>query len=489
MPTSKVFSGVIWASVQRFGTMIISFVTNIVLARLLTPDDFGTIGMLLLFLAIANTFVDSGFGSALIQKKDADQTDFSTVFFINLGLSFVVYAILFFGAPWVANFYDVEILNPLLRVQGLILIIQAFSIIQTSLLRKRMDFKRLSVCNLIGNIVGSVLGIVAALMGYGVWSLVIRTLVVGAVTTLLLWIVSHWRPIACFSKQSFKELFGFGGFMLLSSLVYSFSNNIQSLVIGKLFKPSDLGNYTQAKQLRNIATDSASSVISQVLFPEFSNNQGDNTVLSNKLNLSVSIISFLTVGLMALLIIVAKPLVLLLYGSQWVDSVLIFQWLCSAGCFYALQDVNINLTIAKGYSKIIFICNAISVMLYILAMYIGARLNGVIGLVIASVIYSIVLYFFFSALASYFLKEKPIRQYTLILKSILSVIIPSFLTIIINKYLLNNALNVIVVIVDTIVLFSSYWIICMKTRNAGCLYINSKMRELLSFKKVIKNNN
>lgn len=489
MSKSKVFSGVIWASVQRFGTMIISFVTNIVLARLLTPDDFGTIGMLLLFLAIANTFVDSGFGSALIQKKDANQTDFSTVFFINLGLSVFVYFILFLGAPWVAGFYDVEILQPLLRVQGIVLILNAFCIIQTAILRKKMDFRKLSICNLVGNIVGSLVGIGAALMGYGVWSLVIRTLVVGLVTSFLLWIIGKWKPLLVFSKQSFKELFGFGGFMLLSSLTYSISNNIQTLIIGKLFKPSDLGNYTQARQLRNVVTDSVSSVISQVLYPEFANNQTDNDVLIHKLNLCVSVISFLSVGLMALCVVTARPLILLLYGPQWIDCIVYFQILCCAGCFIALQDININLVAAKGKSKVIFYCNVIKVIVFLLMLLAGAKIFGLIGLVIANTLYTIIAYIAFSILCSFVLKEKVWNQYKRFLQSIVIVVTPTAMVALLNHYLLGGLINILVVAIDSVVFLSIYLIISVKVKHVGCLYLRALLFRLLGsrFQKLFKN--
>ena len=476
MPASKVFSGVIWASVQRFGTMIISFVTNIVLARLLTPDDFGTIGMLLLFLAIANTFVDSGFGSALIQKKDATQTDFSTVFYINLVLSIAIYAVLFFGAPWVANFYDVDILNPLLRVQGLVLILNGFCIVQTALLRKKMDFRKLSICNLVGNAVGSVAGILAALNGYGVWSFVIRALTVSLVTSILLWIVGNWKPLWVFSSQSFKELFGFGGFMLLSSLLYALTNNIQTLVIGKLFKPADLGNVTQARQLRNVATDSVSSVISQVLYPEFANNQKEENILAQKLNLSVSVISFMSVGLMVLCILTAKPLILLLYGEKWVDCIPYFQILCIAGSFMALQDV--NLVAAKGKSKMLFYCNVLKMILYILMLIVGAKLYGLYGLVIANSLYTMIAYLAFSILASHYLKENVFFQYKRLMQPIVISIVPTFITIVINKMMSEFNNNLLVFIVDIVVFTTIYVSFSYMVKNAGCLYMKAALNNL-----------
>ena len=471
MSKSKVFTGVIWASVQRFGTMIISFVTNIVLARLLTPDDFGTIGMLLLFLAIANTFVDSGFGSALIQKKDANQTDFSTVFFINLELSVVVYAILFWGAPLVARFYDVDILRPLLRAQGLVLILHAFSIIQTAILRKKMDFRKLSICNLVGNIVGSIVGIGAALMDYGVWSLVIRTLVVGLVTSLLLWIISKWKPLLIFSKQSFKELFGFGGFMLLSSLLSTFANNVQTLIIGKMFQQGTLGHYTQARQLRNIASDSISSVITQVLYPDFSNNQNDNNTLSSRLNFSILTISFLTVAIMAICIVTAKPLILLLYGEKWLDCVPYFQLLCVGGCFVSLQDVNINLIAAKGKSKTLFLCNLCKIIVFCLLMVAGAKIGGIYGLLISMIIYAFIAFLVFAALSTHYLKSTIWGQLWGIVQCLLLASIPLVATYLLSQRFLLDLPNIVQVVIDVTVFGIIYLAIALLTKNKALQYL------------------
>lgn len=471
MASSKVFSGVMWASAQRFGTMIISFVTNIVLARLLAPEDFGTIGMLLLFLAIANTFVDSGFGSALIQKKDANQTDFSTVFFINLALSLFVYAILYICAPWVARFYDVSILCPLLRAQGIILILHAFSIIQTAILRKKMDFRKLSECNLIGNIIGSIVGIGAALMGMGVWSLVIRTLTVGFITSLLLWIIGNWKPLLVFSIQSFKELFGFGGFMLLSSLLATFANNVQTLIIGKMFQQSSLGHYTQARQLRNIASDSISSVITQVLYPDFSNNQNDDKTLSSRLNFSILTISFVTVAIMATCIVAANPLILMLYGGKWVDCVPYFQLLCIGGCFVSLQDVNSNLVAAKGKSKVLFFCNLCKIVFFCFLMIGGAKVGGIYGLLISMIIYAFIAYLVFASLSSYYLRSNIWGQLWGILQCLLLASIPMAITYLISYYFLLNMPNIVQVIIDVLTFGIVYLLIAFFVKNKAFLYL------------------
>lgn len=475
MATSKVFTGIFWSSIQRFGTMIISFVTNIVLARLLTPDDFGTIGMLLLFLAIANTFVDSGFGSALIQKKDADQTDFSTVFFINLGLSIVVYAILFLGAPWIAQFYNVEILKPLLRVQGLILFMNAFCIIQTSVLRKNMDFKKLSVCNLVGNVVGSVIGIGAAVIGYGVWSLVIRTLVVGLITSLMLWIIGRWKPMFVFSKKSFRELFGFGGFMLLSSIVTTIGNNIQTLIIGKFFKPNLLGHYTQAKQLRDVSSMSISTVVSQVIYPDFSKIQNDKEQLKRHLLLSMSILSFVVAPMMGMFILVAEPLIVLLYSERWMPAVPYFEVLCIGGVFLSLQDVNYNLVAAVGKSKVLFYANVLQVIVSILLMILGSKVWGMMGLLWAMVVSSFLFYCIYATMAAKQSDTTIWAQFVFLFKNS----ILSFLSFGGSYFVINmiNYSSFLIVLIGSVCFLMIYLILSFLTKSEALKYLISMVKK------------
>lgn len=405
MKKTSVFIGVIWASVQRFGTMIISFVSNIVLARLLLPSDFGTVGMLLFFITIANTFVDSGLGSALIQKKKPSQRDYSTVFFSNLIISTILYVILFVSSPFIAQFYNLSILSEILRIEGIILLLNSFCIIPTTILRKRLDFKKLSIANIGGNVIGTVLGIGLAYCGYGLWSLVIRMLAVSFFTALFLWNLNKWRPSFVFSITSFKELFNFGGFVLLSSIVTSISNNVQTLIIGRMFVPKVLGVYTQAQQLRDIPSMSISSVISQVLYPVFSNHQDDNTTISEKMNYSVYITAYVTSAILAILIIIAKPLILILYSEKWIATIDMFQILCVGGLFLALQDINYYVIASKGKSRVLFIFNFLQVAVGIALKVLGGMFWGIKGLLWAMVITSFLFYIVYAILACYYSKS------------------------------------------------------------------------------------
>ena len=223
--------------------MGVSFIANVVLARLLTPSDFGAIGMLAIFVSISTTFIDGGFGSALIQKKEPTQTDYSTIFYINIVVSVLLYLLLYVSAPYIAEFYHMEILKNVLRVLGLILIINAFSIIQANRLRKNLQFKKLSVVSLASITISTIIAIFMAYRGYGVWSLVWMQIINGGVSTLLLWIYGKWAPSKCFSYDSVKQLFGFGSFLLISNLINNTCNNIQGLIIGRMFSSAIMGYY------------------------------------------------------------------------------------------------------------------------------------------------------------------------------------------------------------------------------------------------------
>lgn len=477
---SKVFKGVMWASVQRFGGLAISFISNMVLARLLTPDDFGTIGMLLFFLALSQTFIDSGFGSALIQKMEITESDKSTVFYINLGVSLIVYSLLFVFAPAISRYYNVPILVSLLRVMGITVIIQGFGLVQSTQLAKKMDFKKLAIANLSGTIVLAISGIIAALMGCGVWSLVIRSLANVVTITALLWILSKWRPSKVFSWQSVRELFGFGSFMLLSSILITVSNNVQALIIGKLFPARTLGNFTQARTLRNIPSEGIASVIGQVLYPDFSSHQNNNDILTSRLNRSSYYLSFLVVPLMVFCIIIADPLIHLVYGSQWDEAIPYFQILCLGGIPLCLQDININVIKAKGASNVLFICNLIKVITYIIMMIIGAKIYGIYGFLWAMVIYTVFAYLVFSIVGTHYLHTNILEQVWGILRCVVA-IIPSTISV----YLINqsiNAPNILLLLIDVVVFFLLYCLVAFFSKMSPFLFFVNSFKQTLKYK-------
>lgn len=380
-----------WTAVQKFGITGISFGANIILARQLSPGDYGIIGMLAIFTAVSTTFVDGGFGSALIQKKEPTQADFSTILYLNSALSVVFYAILFFSAPFIAEFYKMPSLCDVLRVIGITLIVNALSYVQAVKLRKEMQFKKLARVYLCATLISFGVGIILAYRGFGVWSLVWMNITLATVTTIMLWIVGNWRPLAVFSKESVKTLFGFGSFLLLSNLINTICNNVQGLIIGRLYSASDMGYYAQAKKLDEIPATSISSIIDTVSYPLMAAKQDNMMEYVAVVSKFIRIIACITFPIMTLLIIMGRPLIVFLYTDKWIAAVPYFQILCVGGMAVCLQSINYNAVAALGKSKALFKWTFIKRGLGLIFV-IGGSFFGIFYLMWATVITSWIIY-------------------------------------------------------------------------------------------------
>ncbi len=402
----KAINGVIWTSIQRFMSIFIQFISNIILARLLTPDDYGCIGMLAIFMLLSAAIIDGGFSSALIQKKRPTQEDYSTIFFWNLGLSIVIYLVLYTAAPFIAGFYHMDLLCPVLRVQGVVLIINALQSVQVNQLNKQFKFKKISIVTLCSSVVSISTTIVMAYNGCGVWSLVVQNLLMSAIPTLIYWLTNNWKPMFVFSTSSFKELFKFGFFMFLTSLISTFVTNIQGLLIGRFYNASTMGFYSKAHNTERLASTSISQVISQVSYPlyaELQDNKNDLIKTIRKLTLSVSYVTF---PLMFLLILLGKPLFIFLYTEKWLEAVPFFQILCFAGLAICLLAINSQSIAAIGKSKEMFIWSLIKHSVGVLFIIAGFYLGGIKGLLLGMVTKSWFLYFINASLVSYFIGYK-----------------------------------------------------------------------------------
>lgn len=375
----KTISGMLWSTIGKFGTMGLQFISNLVLARLLMPSDFGVIGMLHIFIAVSSIFVSAGFASALIQKKNPSHLDYTSVFYWNLVASIVFYGILFICGPVIARFYNMDELCAVLRVQSLSLIIHAFSTVQSNQLQKQLRFKELSIRNIIATFIGTTVAIVMAFLKCGFWSLVASNIVSSIAGVLLLWEMSTWRPTCEFSWKSLKELFSFGGLMALSSFVETIYNNIQGLIIGKMFSAGDLGYYNQAKRLEEVPTTALSQIVNQVSFPVFSSLQDDKQRLLMGVRMNIKAVTYLNFPLMAVLLLIAKPLIILLYGAKWLASVPYFQILCIAGLIYTTNTLNTNVIKSLGKSGVFFITQLTKRLVGIALIIIGVKW-GITGL-------------------------------------------------------------------------------------------------------------
>ena len=390
--TKKTVSGAMWSGIHKFAIMALSFISGIVLARLLTPSDYGVIGMLTIFLAVSNTFIDAGFGSALIQKKHPTDIDYSTILYWNMALSLFLYMILYFCAPLIARFYDLPILCNVLRVQGIVLIINATRIVQRNQLRKRLEFKKIAIINVSSNFIALLVTIFLAWRGWGVWALVSQQLLVSTLCTLLYWVTSKWRPVLQFSMASFKSLFSFGGFVLLSNLFNTLCNNIQGLLIGKVYNSSTLGYYSKARGLEHQASTFISSVLDQVSYPVLSEAQDDKSRMVGMLKRFTGLSAFFTFPAMLLLILLARPLFLVLYGEKWIASVPYFQLLCFAGISICLQNINYYAVAALGMSKTLFKWTFIKRSIGLVLVIGGLWIFGIYGLLTGTVISSWLIY-------------------------------------------------------------------------------------------------
>lgn len=389
----KATSGIVWSAFQKYSTMGIQFISGIILARLLTPYDYGCIGMLSIFMILAGTFIDGGFGSALIQKKQPTQTDYSTIFFWNMGMSALMYIVLYFSANSIANFYKIPILSSVLKVQGLVLFTNAFNIIQSNQLRKTINFKAIAIVSIITSIVSLGITIILAYQGFGVWSLVAQNFAVSIIPAVIFWFYVKWRPSWVFSLQSFKELFGFGFYMFLSNIVNNFCKRITGLLIGKIYSPITLGYYSKAMSTETLASHGISSVMSQVSYPLYAQVKDDKMVLANMIRRLTMTISYLTFPLMAILMLCAKPLFVLLYSDRWLASVPYFQVLCLVGLSDCLQSVNTQTIAAIGKSKLMFKWILIKRSIGMIFIIGGLFLFGMKGLLAGVVMYNWFCYF------------------------------------------------------------------------------------------------
>ena len=376
----KAAAGMVWTALQKYSTMFITFISGIILARLLTPYDYGCIGMLSIFMVLAEAFIDGGFGSALIQKKRPTQEDYSTIFFWNIGMSFVMYAALYFSAPAISRFYNIPILCDVLRVQGLVLFIYAFNIIQRNQLQKKLNFKVLSIVTITTSLISLTVTIIMAYKGFGVWALVAQNLITAAIPALVFWFFIKWRPSWTFSWASFKELFSFGFYMFLTSLLNQFGQQIQGLLIGKVYNPSTMGYYSKAHSTEKLASTSIGSVMNQVTYPLYAEAQDDKKQLANMIKRITMTLSYITWPLMFILLLCAKPLFVLLYSDRWLPSVPYFQVLCISGLAYCLQSVNNQSIAAIGKSHVMFIWTIVKRAVGISCIVGGLALFGMKGL-------------------------------------------------------------------------------------------------------------
>ena len=352
MNNRKVLSNLFWRFSERTAAQGVSFIVSIVLARLLTPEDYGLIGLITVFISIATIFVSSGFGNALIQKENTTQTDFSSVFYFGILMGIIMYIILFFTAPFIADFYNEPLLILVIRVLSLSLIIAGINSVQQAYVSKTMQFKRFFYSTIIGTVISAIIGIYMAYKGFGVWALIAQNLSNQIIDTCVLWFTVKWRPTFEFSFSEMKKMFDYGWKLLFSSLLDTVYNNLYSLVIGKFYSAKDLGYYNRGRNIPNMVITNINGSIQSVIFPALSNCQGDKVRLKAMVRRSIMTSTYLIMPAMIGLAAVAEPLTILLLTEKWLPSVPFMQFSCFILAFWPIHTANLQAINAVGRSDI-----------------------------------------------------------------------------------------------------------------------------------------
>jgi O-antigen/teichoic acid export membrane protein len=391
----KTVSGMTWSFIDSISGQGIQFIVGIILARMLTPREFGLIGMITIFIAVSESFINSGFSNALIRKKECTQADYSTVFFYNLTAGAIFFTVLLFSAPAISGFFKEPELKPIIQVLGAVLIIDSATIIQRTILTKQINFKLQTRISVIAALGSGAMAIGMAYSGFGVWSLVAQRLCKQAINSFLLWLWNKWKPIAVFSRQSFRELFGFGSKLLASGLIDTIYRNVYYLIIGKFFSAKELGYYTRADQFNALPSQSLTGVIGRVSYPILSSIQDDANRLKASYQQLIRSTMFITFTLMVGMAAVAEPMVVGLIGEKWKPAVIYLQMLCFTGMLYPLHALNLNMLQVKGRSDLFLrlevIKKILAVPVIVIGIFWGIRvmiagmmLNSVIALYINS---------------------------------------------------------------------------------------------------------
>ena len=349
---SKLIHGVAWNFTEKILVKVASFAISVILARLLSPSDYGLMGMLAIFMSISSVFIEGGLAKALIQRQGCQDIDYSTAFVTNVALSLVIYAILFLTAPLIAEFYEEPILIPLTRVLALTIILGSFNIVQRAKLMANVDFKSLAQINVMSILVTGAIGIFMAYEGYGVWALVGQS--IGS-TLFLIFIFpfySKWKPSLRFSKESFSHLFGFGSKLMITGVYAVIFNNIATICIGKVYKSEELGYYTRGSQFSDLISFTVNDVLGTVTFPVLSELQNDTDRMVAVYRKSLFVTAMIIFPVMVLCALLAYPLVLILLTEKWLPCVVLMQWLCLARMFTPLSALNMNILNAVGRSDL-----------------------------------------------------------------------------------------------------------------------------------------
>lgn len=399
---TRTVKGVGWSAVDNISQQAVTFVVSIVLARLLSPDDYGLLGIITIFTAICNTFINAGFTTALIRKKDATDDDYNTVFIVNMITSVVLFVIIFLISPYIAVFFNRTELTDLTRVSSLAIIIGAMALVQQTILTKKIDFKTQTKITLVSSIGSGIIGIVMAVLGFGVWALIAQLLSSQALRTIFLWIANKWIPQLRYSSKSFHELFGFGWKIMVGWLLDTIWKELYQVVVGKFYSPATLGQYTRSKQFSNMFSSNLTNVIQRVTYPVLSNIQDDKERMVLAYRRIIKTTMFVTAISMFFLGAVSEPLLYCLIGPKWHEAAVYLPLICLTGCLYPLHAINLNMLQLQGRSDLFLGLEIIKKIIAVGPLCVGIFV-GIMPMLYTNIVAGIIAYFLNSHYSGKFL--------------------------------------------------------------------------------------
>lgn len=474
----KAVYGLIWSMAEMFSTRLISLIIQIILARLLSPSDFGIIAMITVIVAVSQSLVDGGFQNALIREKKPTDNDFFTVFLTNLFFSILIYAILFFLSPQIAQLYDNDKLIPVIRITSISLILSALSLVQRTKLTIELNFKSQTNISLISSIVSGIIAIILAVLNFNYWSLVIQSVSLQLVTMILLWIHNKGIPSGKFSKESFFRLFNFGWKLSLSGLINTIYDNLYYLIIGKIFNPTAVGYYTNAQKFRDVISQSLTTSIQKVTYPTLSKMQEDIKVLKNSYRKIIMYSSLFIFPVMVGLTSVAPKLFMLLFGEKWTNSIPIFQVLLVAGMIYPINAINLNILQVKGRSDLFLKIEIIKKVVGLFFIFLGIIMNvSVTGFAWISVLVAVISLFINSIYTNRIINYPLKRQLTDIIPYLICSIILYICSSFIGKVLSGSV--IFILCIQVLVGVSSYTISIFFIRREDFKYFINMIKGVL----------
>jgi len=430
----KSLLGIFWTLIDTFLIRGLVIITGLILARILGPKEFGLVGMISIFIAIGIVLVDSGLSSSLIRTKNSTDNDYSTVFFSNIIFSLLIYFLIFFSAPYIADFYNQDILIDIIRVYCLIFILTAFGAVHLAILNKNLDFKKITLFNLPATITGITVGLGCAYFNYGIWSFIFMNLTIKIVFVLMLWLKSKWKPSLVFSKERFFFHFNYGYKLLLSTLLNKIFINVYHVIIGKTYSLNTLGHYERSVTLNGYSNDIITGVVKKVTFPLLSKIQENKEQITNVYKKILKLSFYVAAPAMLILASLAKPLFVLVLGDDWVPAVPFFQILCIASILYPNHSFNLNVLKVYGRSDLFLKLEIYKKIIIIFLILITFRF-GVIGLVWSSVFSSLIGMYINTYYSNKFISYKYLEQIKDMIKPLILSVLASLISILLIYFL------------------------------------------------------